>query len=148
RDPQGRITAVADPMGNRVSYQYDGQGDLVAVKDPMNNTTQFVYRADRPHYLDRVLDPMGRMGTRSEYDDEGRLVSLVNGTGDPVDFASSPADLTETILDALGNPTTFQYDDRGNILAEVNPLGQITRRTYDANNNMLTEADPLGHTTE
>jgi YD repeat-containing protein len=59
RDPQGRIVAVIDPMGHEVRYEYDAAGDLIAVTDRENNRTQFVYRTDRPHYLDRVIDPSG-----------------------------------------------------------------------------------------
>ena len=32
-DPQGRIIAAHDPMGNTVNYQYNASGDLVAVTD-------------------------------------------------------------------------------------------------------------------
>src|SRR5262249_40923637 len=33
RDAQGRISAVVDPLGNKVRYQYSDQGDLVGVTD-------------------------------------------------------------------------------------------------------------------
>src|SRR5207244_1045245 len=38
RDPQDRITAVVDPAGQRIRYQYDAPGDLVAVTDRTNKT--------------------------------------------------------------------------------------------------------------
>ena len=53
------ITAVVDPLGKKVLYQYSAQGDLVAVTDRDGNTTQFVYGQKRPHYLDQVIDPLG-----------------------------------------------------------------------------------------
>lgn len=39
RDPQGRITAVVDPAGQKVRYAYDSQGDLIAVTDREQNVT-------------------------------------------------------------------------------------------------------------
>src|SRR5262249_40398545 len=147
RDPQGRITAVVDPMGERIAYQYDGKGDLVTVTDRSSNTTQFVYRTDRPHYLEQVIDPLGHPGARSEYDDQGRLFRPIDADGNHVRLEYNPDQSTETVYDQLGNPTVYTYDDRGNVVTGVDPLGGVTRHTYDANNNELTVEDPLHHIT-
>src|SRR5262249_52888324 len=146
RDPQGRIVSVADPMGQSIGYQYGASGDLVAVIDRMGNRTQFVYRSDRPHYLDHVIDPLGHTGVRSDYDNQGRLAGVTDANGNTVHLTNDPGNSSETVLDRLGNPTTYVYDGRGNILTEVDALGGVTHRTYDSNNNLLTETDPLGHT--
>jgi RHS repeat-associated protein len=147
RDPQGRITAVIDPMGGKIQYQYDPNGDLVAVTDRDGNTTQFIYGSSRSHYLTQVIDPLGRTGVRTEYDDQGRLNKMIDAAGNPVQLSYDPTHSLETVTDALGNPTTYEYDDLGNVVTEIDAKGGITRRTYDANNNMLTETDPLGNTT-
>jgi RHS repeat-associated protein len=147
RDPQGRITAVTDPMGNQVHYAYDAKGDLVSVTDRQGNVTQFVYAAPRPHYLTSIIDPLGRTGVRTEYDDQGRLIQMIDAAGKAVQLAYDPTHSTQTVVDALGNPTTFEYDERGNVVTQIDAMGGITRRTYDVANNMLTETDPLGHTT-
>ena len=147
RDPQGRITSVTDPMGQQVKYRYDQNGDLVSVTDRANNTTQFVYRSTPGHYLDQVIDPLGRTGVRSEYDDQGRLNKLVDPSGNPVQLAYDPTHSLEVITDQLGNKLTLEYDDRGNTVRQIDALGGVTHRTFDADNNMLTETDPLGRTT-
>src|SRR5271157_6330637 len=147
-DPQGRIIAAHDPAGNTVKYQYNAGGDLVAVTDRNGNVTTFVYDAPgHPHYLTKVIDPLGRTGVRTEYDAQGRLISLIDANGKTVQLAHDPADSLETVTDALGNPTTFEYDPFGNVVKEVDANGSVTTRTYDDANNMLTETDPLGHTT-
>lgn len=146
RDAQQRITAVMDPMGNRVRYHYDANGDLVAVTDREGHTAQFRYRGHPAHYLEEVIDPLGRMGARSEYDADGRLVRLVNGADNVVQFVHDPDNSTETVLDARGNPMTYEYDEHGNIVTEIDALGGVTRRAYDASNNLLSETDPLGRT--
>jgi YD repeat-containing protein len=147
RDGRGRITAAVDPMGNKVRYAYDLAGDLVSVTDREGNVTRFEYDAARPHYLSEVIDPLGRTGVRTEYDDQGRLVKAIDAAGHVVEVTHDPSDSVETVLDQLGNPTMYEYDDRGNVVAETNALGGVTQRTYDDNNNTLTQTDPLGHTT-
>jgi RHS repeat-associated protein len=147
RDPQGRITSVIDPSGKEVKYQYDAHGDLRSVTDRQGSVTQFVYdEPRRAHYLTQVIDPLGHTGIRSEYDDQGRLIRLIDAAGKVVETIQDPDHATETVKDQLGNPTTYEYDDRGNIVTEIDALGGITKRSYDAGNNMLTETDPLGHT--
>ncbi len=42
RDPQGRITSVIDPIGQRIDYRYNAVGDLISVTDRMKNKTEFV----------------------------------------------------------------------------------------------------------
>jgi RHS repeat-associated protein len=145
RDPLGRITSVTDPSGRRARYEYDVDGDLVAATDIDGNVTRFVYRTNPRHYMDRVIDPLGRTGLRSEYDAEGRLVRLFEGSGQPVEFSYDPDNFLNTVRDALGHPTTFEYDQQGNVVTQIDTLGGITRRTFDSNGNVLTETDPLGN---
>ena len=147
RDTKGRITAVIDPMGNRIEYGYDARGDLVKVTDRERNATQFAYRNDIPHYLEEIIDPLGRTGIKTEYDENRRLVAMVDADGNRTQLEHGLATHTETIYDALGNPTTYEYDDRGNILTKIDALGHVTKMTYDENDNMLTETNPLGNTT-
>ena len=97
-------------------YEYDVRGDLVAVTDRDDNTTQFVYRSAAAHYLEQVIDPLGRTGVRTEYDAQGRLHQVIDAAGNPVQFVYDPANSLETVTDALGNTTTSEYDARGNIL--------------------------------
>ncbi len=147
RDAQGLITAVVDPLGNRIRYEYGANGDLVGVTDRTNNTTQFVYRSTPAHYLDQVIDPLGRTGVRTEYDAQGRLTKVIDAADNPVQLAYDPTHSLETITDQLGNTLIEEYDDHGNIVSSTDALGGVARRTYDANNNMLTQTDPLGRTT-
>ena len=147
RDPQGRIAAVVDPAGQRMRYQYDARGDLIAVADRTGNTSQFVYRSTPAHFLEQVIDPLGRTGVRNEYDDQGRLNRIVDAAGNPIQLAFDPSHLVSSVTDPLGNTTIEEYDSRGNILSQIDALGGVTRRTFDADNNMLTETDSLGRTT-
>jgi RHS repeat-associated protein len=147
RDAQGRIAAIVDPIGNRIGYQYDGNGDLVAVTDRTHNTTQFVYLATPAHYLDQVIDPLGRTGTRVNYDASGRFVDIVDASGNSIQFTYDPTDLLASVTDQLGNKIVELYDARGNIISQTDALGDVTLQTFDANNDLLTQTDPLGRVT-
>jgi len=147
RDTQGRIERVIDPEGNAVRYGYDAAGDLVSVTDREGNVTQFDYDEQFDHYLDEVIDPLGRSGVRSEYDDLGRLRQLIDADGNPVELIYDPDNSIQQVEDQLGNVTTFEYDDRGNVLRETDPDGGIITRSYDGNNNVLTQTDANNLTT-
>ena len=168
RDAQGRVTKLTDPNGNEVIYTYDTAGDLVAVKDLDGRTTTFKYHDTIPHYLDEVVDPLGRLGQRNEYDEHGRLIRVFDRGGTSVEFAhdvnsqisvqknqlgfettyvyDEQGNVT-TIVDVLGGMTSFEFDEFSNLLSETDPLGNITSYTYDNRGNMLTETDALGNTT-
>src|SRR5262249_55923236 len=105
RDPPGRINSVTYPTRPPVKYHDDLNGDLVAVTDRAGNTTQFVYRATPAHYLDHVIDPLGRTGARTDYDAQGRLSKLVDAAGSPVQLAYDPTHTVEVVTDQLGNQT-------------------------------------------
>ncbi len=139
RDAQGRITRVIDPSGNEIGYEYDGNGDLVGVTDREGNRTGFGYSEVRAHYLDEIIDPLGRSGVRTEYDENGRLSRVLDVNGEAVELVYDPDNSTQTVRDVFGNPTTYVYDERGNVLTEVNAVGLVTERTYDGNDNVLTE---------
>ena len=148
RDAQGRITSVIDPSGNEIKYDYDDAGDLISVTDREQNTTRYGYSEERAHYLDEIIDPLGRTGVKTEYDDDGRLSRVIDVNGEAVELNYDPDNSVQTTKDVLGNETTYVYDERGNIVQEVDALGGITRRTFDENDNLLSITDSLGNTTE
>jgi RHS repeat-associated protein len=147
RDAQGRITSVIDPLGAKVQYAYDAKGDLVSVTDRVGSTTRLEYNDTFAHYLDEVIDPLGRSGVKSEYDAQGRLKRMLDVNGEAVELVYDPANSQQTVKDVLGNPTTYVYDARGNVVTKVDALGGITQRTYDQNNNLLSITNAEGEIT-
>ena len=140
RDAEGRITEVVDPEGEVIAYKYDAAGDLVSVVDREENETKLGYGVEeRPHYLDSIIDPLGRPAVRTEYDDKGRLKRTLDVDGDSVSFSFDPENSTQTVYDHSGkHPTFYEYDDRGNVIQQVNSLGHITKLNYDDPNNPTT----------
>ncbi|QDV86444.1 tRNA nuclease WapA precursor [Stieleria magnilauensis] len=176
RNAAGLISAVTDPAGGRIEYQYSAAGDLTSVTDRENNTTTFKYeQPGRPHYLTEIIDPLGRTGIRSEYDNAGRLIKMIDADDEAIELIHDPANFVDTVQNQLGHQTTYEYDIRGNVVTEIDGEGGITRYTYDdpndptletsitkvladgtqltttmqydADGNLIVETDPLGRRT-
>ncbi|MBE9098367.1 putative Ig domain-containing protein [Vacuolonema iberomarrocanum] len=131
RDAQGRIREVMGPEDALVTYSYDENGDLISVTDPENYTTQFDYHDEYDHYLDEIIDPLGRTAARSEYNDEGRLETLFDANGNPVTITYDPDNSTQVVTDANGNDTFYEYDSRGNVVQQVDASGAKTLMKYE-----------------
>ncbi|HEY2973146.1 MAG TPA: PKD domain-containing protein [Pyrinomonadaceae bacterium] len=145
RDSLGRISQITDPAGNAQTYAYDANGDLISYTDTENNTSTYTY--DSTHRLLTIHDPRGIQPIRNEYDADGRLLSHIDGFGKVISYTHDLPSRVETITDRLGNPTSFEYDERGNVLRKTDARGGVTTFTYDANDNVLTETNALGNTT-
>jgi RHS repeat-associated protein len=147
RDVKGRIRAIVDPIGKKVQYSYSSSGDLSSVMDREENTTQLRYRTDRPHYLDSIIDPLGRTGIRTEYGPDGRWVRASDADGNT---SQTHYDLDNDRVisqDARGYPTTVVYDSEGNIVSQTDALGGVISYTYDSSNRIMSRTDPGSGTT-
>ncbi|MFO0940014.1 MAG: putative Ig domain-containing protein [Pirellulales bacterium] len=147
RDVNGRVTRVTDPLGKSVQYEYSASGDLAAVTDRDQNRTTFQYLSSRAHYLDKIVDPLGRDGVRAVYGIDGRLSSVVNANGNATTASYDPNNSLVTTRDALGAATVFEYDNFGNVISTKDPLNQFTRNFYDDQGRLVGTTDPLGRTT-
>jgi len=142
RDAQGRITEVVDPDGEVIAYEYDASGDLVAVTDREENTTQFVYDVEgRPHYLNEIVDPLGRSGVRTEYDEKGRLKRTIDVNGDAIKLTYNPDQSFQEVKDIYGEVTRYVYDEFGNVVTELDPTGRETHYKYEDPNNRTLETE-------
>lgn len=147
RDAKDRITRVIDPAGNSVRYGYDAAGNLVRVTDRVGNVTTLTYKTSPAHYLDKVIDPLGREGVKATYGPDGRLTTTTDANGHSVFTTYDPDNSLLRTTDALGHTSIAEYDAQGNLVTLSDPLGRTTRLTYDADNNLISQTDPLGRVT-
>src|ERR1044072_1941378 len=144
RDSEGRITAITDPMGKSFVYGYQA-GDLVSVKDREQRTTQFTYLAG--HYLQDVVDGRGITPIRNEYDADGRLQGHVDPFGKEILYEHRLDQREEVVTDRLGHRRFMAFDERVNVVREVDALGHQTTRVFDGDDLLLSETDALEHQT-
>ena len=129
----------------RIQYEYDGYQNLVGVTDRSGATTQFVYFDDPDHYLDQILDPLGRTAASTSYDSQGRVETVTDVDGQTITYSYSVAGKTHSITDQLGYTVEETLDGRGNVLEEHNvDTGALTLGTYDDEDHLLTETIVVG----
>ena len=145
RDGAGRITRITDPGGFDQTYSYDANGDLRAHSDQEDFVTRFDYDAD--HNVIGITDPLGRLQARNEYDDDGRLISMTNGSGAVVRYTHDIAGRQEVKTDPGGFVTVYDFDEAGNVVRVTDPLGGVTSNTFDAAGNQTSTTNAEGETT-
>lgn len=144
RDADGRITSVSTPSGAATSYGYNEAGNLTSVTDAGGNLTSYAY--DGSHYLTGIVDPLGRIPSRQEYDDDGRLVAVVDAAGHRTEINADPDTRTTTVTDRLGHTTVQQFDPEGYLVGQTFADGTSESYTVDGEGNRLTRTDGAGAT--
>jgi RHS repeat-associated protein len=145
RDAAGRIERIADLRGNNLLYGYDEAGDLHTVTNQAGHLTRFEY--DDDHLMVDIFDPRGVRAVRTEYDADGRLTSITDALGHPIELRHDLEAKKEIVTNRLGLVRVLTYDSRGNVIEEIDEAGQRTLRTYDAKDRLLSETDPNENTT-
>jgi len=144
RDWANRITAVIDPRGKRIEYGYDGAGDLVAITNRLGATTRFTYADNRPHFLQSIVDPLGRTAAATTYAPDGRFHSLANASGQSATATYNVSAGTQSVTDANGFVSSQTMNARGNVTRTVDQTGVIATATFDSKGNVLSQTQVIG----
>ncbi len=145
RDSRGRITKVTLPATSNeaelsLRYRYDAAGNLVEFIDQIGQRTTYAYRSTPAHYLDKAIDNSGRQVLTVRYDDDGRYTGVFDAAGNLIDARDYNSDQNTAIIrDGNGNATTLTYNERGNVLEEIDALGNKTIRRYEDPQNPDSE---------
>lgn len=150
RDEHNRIIRAEETSNNgsvinKVEYAYDSNDNLIRVTDNADRTVGYTY--DDNHNLIDIIDPMGIAVARNVYDEDGRLVAIIDSDGDKIEYVYDIDKRTEIVNDKRGNSTVYIYDENGNILQTVDALGNKSFNTYDRHNNCLSSTDANGNMT-
>src|SRR5690606_16130482 len=109
------------------------------------------------HYLKEIIDPRQIPVSRIEYNDEGRMVAIVDVEGNRTEFTHNVSDREEIVVDSRNHVTRYLYDERGNVLLEETTVtieGEtvpvVTSYEYDERDNLTTvvDADGVRHEAE
>lgn len=136
RDPAGSglLASIDDPRSKRTLYDYGSLGNLIAVTTPLGNKTSFGY--DSAGRVTSVVEPRGNVlgcGCAAQY---------------TTSFSYDAAGHRLSEQDALGNRTTYSYDDVGNPKTVKRAVGTLREQTwsydYNAANERVQETAPGG----
>jgi RHS repeat-associated protein len=157
----GKVAAVVDHAGRRVTFSYnadgfvdrmdlpDGRyvtygytnGHLTTVTDMRGHTTTYGY--DAAGRLESILDPLGHYKMRTTYNDAGRVVSQLDARGNESLFSWDPETQTATTTDPRGGKWRDVYQD--NVLSStIDPLGNQTKFFFDDKLNLIQTTDANG----
>ncbi len=144
----GDIARITEPSGAATAFGYDGLGrqtsqTVLSDAHPEGLTTTYAYdamsrivRETGPGAVNEVTGTTHTPEIRRTFDDDGSLltetVADLTG-GDPertTSYLYTTHGLTEAVIDAEGNTTTYVHDAFGRVTRETDPLGTVYRYRY------------------
>lgn len=160
-DRYGNAERVRDPLGNITTSKFDARGRLLEIFDTTGHHILFNYDG-----LDRKIAEE-RRNTKSasgasqavayRYSANGELLKVVTGLRRPEEYYQNRGHTTQYSYDEQGRRisvtekavvgvnditadlhTTYEYDEAGNLVKEIDARGVEKRYTYDGLNRQLT----------
>ena len=122
-------TAVTDQDGRLVLHHFDAKKRLIGITDALGQ----VSRVGRDRYgnIRAEIDPAENV-TETRFDERGNPIEVRQADGAVTTLEWHPElPVPLAVTDPLKRTSVFQYDARGNLVAEVDPSGAETRYLYD-----------------
>jgi len=129
------LTAVIDPLGNRISCEYDGAGNITSITDANGYTYHYEY--DNLNRLTKKINP-DLTEREAVYDDVNNIVTIY----DELDH------FIKKYFDGLGRITETEYAALYTEEYTYNYLGKVETRTDPTGAVYTYEYDILGRTTK
>ena len=126
---QDKVSEATDSLGDTVKYTYDMPNKKTTATD-MNNRVS-TYWFDEAFYTTQLQEPDGKSSYTEYFLYDGK-----NKYGD-----------VKATTDRNGNKTQYEVDARGNETRITNPDGSSRINEYDEKNNLIKEVDESGKAT-
>lgn len=159
-DAKGNVLFKREPMSRVTAATYDANSNPLSKTDARGNSTVFEYDPGNGNLIAKyacgavpVASCAGDASvakTAYTYDPlTGQLLTVTAAAGAPAleRTTTSQYDIVGNrvaVIDALGNTSTFTFDEVGRKLTENHPLGRATAYEYDAMDRLLSVTDALG----
>ncbi|MDI6869716.1 MAG: DUF6531 domain-containing protein, partial [Coprothermobacterota bacterium] len=146
-DTLDRLITITDTTGNWVSFSYDPCGRLLSKWDALGPF--FVNTYDDAGRLIRTSSPtltyydgssISQI-TQYVYDDDGRLIQLIDPAGKTTSYSYDALNRLLSIQDPAGRTSSYSYDEL-NLVSSTNPNGQSFSYSYDALNHLVQISAP------
>jgi RHS repeat-associated protein len=144
-DDEDNLLSTTNPDGATSSSTWDNKGNELSSTDENGHTTSRMYN-DRGQTLTKT-DALNRT-TQYEYDPNGNELREIGPDGvitSEKNYAMWGVVAIEK--DALGNLTSYGYDNLGRINSRTDPLGRVTRYILDTRGRTLADIGPTNDTT-
>jgi RHS repeat-associated protein len=145
RDAVGNPVEVIDPLGRKTVQEYDAAGNLEAIFDAAERTTTFAYD-DTDRLVGVDYSEAATADASYEYDADGNLTKMVDGTGESTFVYDVLGRLTE-VENGNGATVGYGYDLADELTQITYPNGKSISRTFDDSARLESVTDWLGGTT-
>jgi RHS repeat-associated protein len=172
RTTYGNVASVTYPDGSTASWTRNEFDQLLTQTDTLGRTTTYtrdaLHRVIRIDYPDTSFETYAynRVGQVLEhqfqnggvehfaYDSKGLMLTYTDALNNVTTYtytvhsASNPAPsgLVASVTDARGVTTNFEYNERGQQVAQHFADGSFKEFSYDAFGNLISAANELGNT--
>jgi RHS repeat-associated protein len=154
----GRVSAITDPAGNKVLYQYNVQGHLSAVIYPdttpanANDNPRRLYNyADSTNVgaLTSIIDESGATFATWMYDSSRRVTLNQHASGAEQVTLTYNADGTTSVGFASGKTSTIAFQILNSVprTTGVTTGSDLVANSYDANGFLTSSTDARGNST-
>lgn len=138
-----QLTEVVGPTGRPTVFEYDADGRLVRWEDTNGMWYRYAYDADG-----RCVHAEGRDGYLSAtvaYDRQNLVTTATNALGHTTTYQLNERLQVIRETDPLGNTRTFEWDRHHRLRSGTDALGRTTRYEYDAAGHIVRAVRPDGH---
>jgi RHS repeat-associated protein len=144
-DALGLLTETIDPLERKTVNKYDAVGNLKETEDALGRTIACTY--DKANRLTKIdYSEAGTADITYEYDKDGNVTKMVDGTGTTTRVYDQLGRLTE-VKNGAKEVVKYKYD-LGNQQTEiVYPNGEAVKRAFDKAGRLEKVTDWLGKET-
>lgn len=140
--PDEQRSKAIDSRGKVREYQYNQYGQILTELDCEGGLHQYVYDRGRKR---RYTNPEGR-STHYFYDRHNNPAGYRDALGNRVTLGWFNGKLT-SITEKDKSHWRREYDNKGQLVALIDPFLQATRYTYNADGLLASVTDPMQRTT-
>jgi len=144
RDLLGRITAIADPLGNTWTRSYDAAGRLVTMEGPAGTRVDYGFDARFRVTSAKLEGGADDPTTTYGFDAAGRLATKTLPTGSTWTYAHDASSRLVSVTDPLLRTWTYTRDLAGRIVAIAHPGNLEVTLTRDAFGRLIEREFPGG----
>ena len=132
------LTGVASSCCNWRYFNYDVYGRLTGTYLANNAEAQtFTYGSAL------LVQPLIGNGALLPF--SGGLCTVIDGLGNPTQFYYDNNGLLNKTVDALGDAVHLSFDNNYNLTSIMDPAGRSYNYSYDDNGNVIQSIDPLAN---
>ncbi|MCL2490569.1 MAG: DUF6531 domain-containing protein, partial [Propionibacteriaceae bacterium] len=138
-DSQGRLIAQTDTAGKTTRFQYDAASQLIEATAPDGQQVRY----ERDGWGNLTASHQGGLTQRVEYDQAGRLTTLLNKNKAKTTFRYDVMDRLIEQINFDGRRQRYSYDAAGQLI-ESNDAGQVSSYQHDKAGRLMARATNAG----